>query len=161
MEVSSKKQKIADDVSSSGAEGDEPAVASQSFNSSVNTVTVTVSLMGVDEFRDFTKSSLGTPSIPPNVTPPIGNVASSTGTPSDAPSVSPPVGNVASPSSMPSKEPSVTPPVGNVASKSMDMFQPDLLEYVIQSFLDSGDQVADDSACVGHKVNESPCPSGS
>ncbi|THU43948.1 hypothetical protein C4D60_Mb02t02240 [Musa balbisiana] len=173
MEVSSKKQKVADDVNSSGssAEGDEPMVTSQSFISSTNVLNVTVSSMADDEFRDFIESSHGTPSDAPSVTPPIGNVASSTGTasdapsvtppvgnvgsstgaPSDAPSVTPPIGNVASGSGTPSEEPSVTPPIGNMASKFIDIFEPYLPEDVIQDFPDVGDQDADDNACVGHK----------
>ncbi|CAL9078648.1 unnamed protein product [Musa textilis] len=172
MEVSSKKQKVADDVDSSGssAEGDEPAVASQSV-SSVSAVNVTVSFMGDDQFKDYIVRSHDTPSKPPSVTPPIGNVAGSTGTacdapsvtspfenvgsstgaPSDAPSVSPPVGNVASPSGTDSEEPSATPPVGNVASKSIDFYEPYIPEDVIQTSPDRRDQVADDNACVGHK----------
>ncbi|CAD5192683.1 OVARIAN TUMOR DOMAIN-containing deubiquitinating enzyme 1-like [Musa acuminata AAA Group] len=153
MEVSSKKQKVADDVDSSGssAEGDEPMVTSQSFISSTNVVNVTVSSMGVDEFRDFIESSHGTPSDAPSVTPPIGNVASSTGTASHAPSVTPPIGNVGSSTGAPSDAPSVTPPIRNLANKFIDIYEPYLPEDFIQNFPDVGDQVADDNACVGHK----------
>ncbi|XP_064950631.1 uncharacterized protein LOC135604911 [Musa acuminata AAA Group] len=153
MEVSSKKQKVADDDNSSGssAEGDEPMVTSQSFISSTNVVNVTVSSMGVDEFRDFIESSHGTPSDAPSVTPPIGNVASSTGTASHAPSVTPPIGNVGSSTGAPSDAPSVTPPIRNLANKFIDIYEPYLPEDFIQNFPDVGDQVADDNACVGHK----------
>ncbi|CAL9202928.1 OVARIAN TUMOR DOMAIN-containing deubiquitinating enzyme 1-like [Musa acuminata AAA Group] len=153
MEVSSKKQKVADDDNSSGssAEGDEPMVTSQSFISSTNVVNVTVSSMGEDEFRDFIESSHGTSSDAPSVTPPIGNVASSTGTASHAPSVTPPIGNVGSSTGAPSDAPSVTPPIRNLANKFIDIYEPYLPEDFIQNFPDVGDQVADDNACVGHK----------
>ncbi|CAL9765714.1 unnamed protein product [Musa acuminata subsp. burmannicoides] len=153
MEVSSKKQKVADDDNSSGssAEGDEPMVTSQSFISSTNVVNVTVASMGEDEFRDFIESSHGTPSDAPSVTPPIGNVASSTGTASHAPSVTPPVGNVGSSTGAPSDAPSVTPPIRNLANKFIDIYEPYLPEDFVQNFPDVGDQVADDNACVGHK----------